>query len=175
MNLKLQIRRVSGCVSRILKKQLFQRREGVTMRVKGDFSVFPRTLRTGKVVWYYQTYDENGERRGARSTGQSTKTMAVKYCNNLLRAGNLLPEKKAPPPTFAEYAADWWIRGKCKYLEKKLKRDRDRSPHYEKTKRRITEDYLIPQFGKKRLDKITDEEIDAWLTNMKAVGRKPKS
>jgi hypothetical protein len=28
------------------------------MRVKADFTVFPRKMRSGRVVYYYQTYDE---------------------------------------------------------------------------------------------------------------------
>jgi hypothetical protein len=44
------------------------------MRVKDVFSVFPRKLKSGKVVFYYQCYDENGNCSSGLSTGQVTKT-----------------------------------------------------------------------------------------------------
>jgi hypothetical protein len=37
------------------------------MRVKDVFSVFPRKLRSGKVVFYYQCYDESGNRSSGLS------------------------------------------------------------------------------------------------------------
>ncbi|MDR1596956.1 MAG: hypothetical protein LBR99_04550 [Treponema sp.] len=61
------------------------------MRVKDIFSVFPRKLRFGKVVFYYQCYDESGNRSSGLSTGQITKTAARVYCMRLYREGNLFP------------------------------------------------------------------------------------
>jgi hypothetical protein len=74
------------------------------MREKDVFSVFPRKLRSGKVVFYYQCYDENGNRSSGLSTGQVTKTAARVYCMRLYREGNLFPHKRHIP-TFEEYAA----------------------------------------------------------------------
>jgi hypothetical protein len=63
------------------------------MRAKAVFSVFPRKLPGGKVVYYYQCYDANGKRLNGHSTGQSTKTAAAAYCMKRYREGNLIPQK----------------------------------------------------------------------------------
>jgi hypothetical protein len=62
------------------------------MRIRDDFTVFPREMASGKVIWYYQTYDEDGHRTVAHSTGETTRTVAVKKCNTLMREGKLLPK-----------------------------------------------------------------------------------
>ena len=73
------------------------------MRIKDDFTVFPR----GTVIWYYQNYDEHGRRTVAHSTGETTRTAAIKKCNRLMREGKPLPRAQARIPTFAEYAQGW--------------------------------------------------------------------
>jgi integrase len=134
------------------------------MRIRDDFTVFPRQMASGKVVWYYQTYDEDGRRTVAHSTGETTRTAAVKKCNTLMREGKLLPKAQVRIPTFAEYAQGWWEPENCQYLKKRLAR-KILSTAYEDYSRRMMEMFLIPYFGKMRLDRITDEDIDTWLVN----------
>ena len=82
------------------------------MRIRENFTVFPRSLRSGMVVFYYQCYDEKGRRQNARSTGQTKKTEAKAFCMKLFKEGLLIPEQKMP--TFAEYFKDFWNEEKCK-------------------------------------------------------------
>jgi hypothetical protein len=77
------------------------------MRVKEAFSVFPRKLKSGKVVFYYQCYDEAGRRSSGLSTGELTKTAAKAYCMRLYRERILFPATQKHIPTFGEYANDW--------------------------------------------------------------------
>jgi integrase len=132
------------------------------MRIRDDFTVFPRELASGKVIWYYQTYDEEGRRTVAHSTGETTRTAAVKKCNTLMREGKLLSTAQVRTPTFAEYARGWWEPEECLYLKKRLAR-KPLSALYTERCRRMMERYLIPYFGKMRLDRITEEDIDTWL------------
>jgi hypothetical protein len=37
------------------------------MRIKDDFTVFPREMASGKVIWYYQNYDDEGRRLGPKA------------------------------------------------------------------------------------------------------------
>ena len=134
------------------------------MRIRDDFTVFPREMASGKVIWYYQTYDEDGRRTVAHSTGETTRTAAVKKCNTLMREGKLLPKAQVRVPTFAEYAQGWWEPENCQYLKKRLAR-KNLSTAYEEHSRRMMEMFLVPYFGKVRLDRITDEDIDTWLVN----------
>jgi integrase len=128
-------------------------------------------MASGKVVWYYQTYDEDGRRTVAHSTGETTRTAAVKKCNTLMREGKLLPTAQVRVPTFAEYAQGWWEPETCQYLKKRLARKTLSMP-YEEHSRRMMEMFLVPYFGKMRLDRITDEDIDYWLVNFVARERR---
>jgi hypothetical protein len=66
----------SSCASNILEKE-------DVMRIRDDFAVFPQGMASGKVVFYYQTWDEEGRRMVAHSAGETTRTAAVKKCNTL--------------------------------------------------------------------------------------------
>jgi len=39
------------------------------MRYRELFCVFPRTMKSGRRIYYYHTYDDEGKRTPARSTG----------------------------------------------------------------------------------------------------------
>jgi integrase len=134
------------------------------MRIRDDFTVFPREMASGKVIWYYQTYDEDGRRTVAHSTGETTRTAAVKKCNTLMREGKLLAAAQARIPTFAEYAQGWWDPQTCHYLKKRLAR-KNLTTTYMGRAKRMMEIFLIPYFGKMRLDRISEEDIDTWLVN----------
>ncbi|GHV89489.1 hypothetical protein AGMMS50267_18490 [Spirochaetia bacterium] len=88
------------------------------MRYKAPFTLFKRKLGSGKAVWYYQVYDENGRRR-QYSTGTDTKTAARIVCFDLYRKNNLIQK---PVQTFANYTADWFIYDKCPYVKYRLLR-----------------------------------------------------
>jgi integrase len=81
-----------------------------------------------------------------------------------MREGKLLPSAQTRIPTFAEYADGWWEPETCLYLKKRLAR-RTLSVDYMNQALQITRHFLVPYFGKMRLDRITDEEIDTWLVN----------
>jgi hypothetical protein len=136
------------------------RKSRVFMRVRENFTVFPKKLPSGNTVFYYQTYDEDGYWTNGHSTGETTRTAAKKKCQDLYRDGKLLPKQQTKIPTFAEYAEGWWNRETCAYMKKRLARNELLGVDYEKRNRKITEYYLTPYFGKMRLDRITDEDID---------------
>jgi hypothetical protein len=104
------------------------------MRIRDDFTVFPREMASGKVIWYYQTYDEDGRRTVAHSTGETTRTAAVKKCNTLMREGKLLPTVQVRIPTFAEYAQGWWEPENCQYLKKRPARKTLSTAYWERTR-----------------------------------------
>lgn len=61
------------------------------MKYRKPFTVFPRKMKSGKVIWYYQTYDNSGKRTSAYSTGQTTKSAARSICFKLLKQEKLVP------------------------------------------------------------------------------------
>lgn len=58
-------------------------------RFREPFTIFPRKLSSGKIVYYYRTYSPDGERTVAHSTGKTNKTQARCYCAELLSHGLL--------------------------------------------------------------------------------------
>jgi integrase len=132
------------------------------MRVRDDFTVFPRKMPSGNVVFYYQCYDESGRRLCAHSTGETTRTMAVKKCNALMREGKLVPGKKTRMPTFGEYAESFWDWDTSEYLKSRKGRA-DISRSYVRSCEGRVRKQMAPYFGKMELDKITEHDIDAWL------------
>jgi integrase len=133
------------------------------MRIKANFTLFPRKMPSGRIVFYFQCYDENGVRQNGRSTGCSKKTEANAYCMRLYREGALVPRKRTM--TFEEYAEGWWDIKTCKYLEWRQLSD----PLSEGTiymNRANTENYLKGFFGKTRLGDITRDTVKEWLLDM---------
>jgi integrase len=137
------------------------------MRIKANFTVFPRKMPSGKIVFYFQCYDENGARQNGRSTGCSKKTEATAYCMRLYRAGALVPKKKTM--TFAEFAVGWWDIKTCKYLQLRQLSN----PLSENTidlNRDNTRNYLKAFFGPFPLGDITKEVMREWFLDMNRKG-----
>jgi integrase len=139
------------------------------MRVKADYSVWPRTMPSGNIVYYYQSYDENGKRTVPRSTGKRTLTEATRECNRLMKLGLLVPREKIP--TFEEYAVDWWDINTCEYCQWKAAREPLTSTTI-KTNRACMEQHVLPKWGKYKLDEITQYDIESWMLEMTRNGYK---
>jgi integrase len=119
-------------------------------------------MRSGKVVFYYQTYDEDGRRICGHSTGERTKTAARAKCTLLFRNGKLLPREQKKLMTFEEFAQGWWEWESCPYLRRRMARRPITRRYADRAKRNMTK-HLLPYFGKMRLDRITDGDIENWL------------
>jgi integrase len=141
------------------------------MRYKEAFSVYRRKLASGKSIFYYQTYDEDGKRTAGHSTGMKTKTAAREYCVRLVRENRLLPSQQITIPTFAEFAGGWWDFSTCNYLKRKAGRRKMTRSYADGSKHKMNK-HIIPAFGKTRLDKITGVEIDNWLMTFAEKGLK---
>jgi integrase len=136
------------------------------MRYRETFSLYKRKLPSGVTVFYYRAYDENGQRLCGHSTGKETKTAAREFCNRLNREGKLIPQKqdKITVPTFANFAEGWWDYDTCPYLKSRKGR-RAISKGYATQGQYAVKNHLIPAFGERQLDVITEAEVDQWLTS----------
>ena len=131
-----------------------------------DFTLYTRKVPSGKAVVYYYAYNDDGERLGPWSTGQTTKTAGRNYCNALIRRGLLVPGIKGMT-TFEVYAADFWDWEKSEYLKDRRKHRKLTFGYAEKAKK-VVDSVFIPYFGKTRLDRITREAIEKWMDYMLA-------
>jgi integrase len=138
--------------------------------MRNDFTLYFRRVPSGKRVYYYYAYDNDGNRLGPWTTGQLTKTAARNFCNMLNRNGTLLHEMKGIP-TFEEYAIGFWDWDNSPYLKERRKRIKLTQNYTDKNKK-LTESTLVSYFGKMRLDKITGEAIEGWLDAMIETGLK---
>lgn len=59
------------------------------MRVTEPYTIFPRTLKSGKIVYYYQYRDDSGRRSGAHSTGCTSQSAAKRFCQKLYNEGKM--------------------------------------------------------------------------------------
>jgi integrase len=137
---------------------------GGIMKIHNDFTLYWRVVPSGKRVVYYVAYDEDGNRRGGWSTGESTMTAARNKCNRLLREGKLIPNS-GYMPTFAEYAEGWWEWETCAYLKKRRKRA-SLTQAYANNNRKNLKNQLLPYFGEMLLHKITKDDIEAWFDKL---------
>ncbi|GHV44897.1 hypothetical protein AGMMS49546_29610 [Spirochaetia bacterium] len=122
-------------------------------------------MASGKVIYYYQCYDENGDRTNAHSTGESLKTLAKKKCDQLLKEGLLIPVQRKKIMTFTEFAKGWWDWDTCKYLQKKKNRKGLKQETIDTYKRHLR-NWILPFFAHKRLDRITEEDCEMFLTGL---------
>jgi integrase len=136
------------------------------MRVKSPFTLFHRKFPSGIAVWYYITYDENGQRRQF-STGCLKKSQARRFCLDLFRTDRLLNNKT---PLFRDYTADWFDYDKCSYVQSRLLHGFTYSRSYADGQRSTLTKLIWPFFGKFPLEKINVTLIEKWLSKLKADG-----
>ena len=146
------------------------------MRFKSPFTLFRKTLRSGKKVWYYYFYDEYNKRHQF-STGCTTKAQAEAVCMELYRSGNMIPtvqnplallssrpfEQQFSTPVFREYTANWFIYDKCEYFQKKIEHGYNLTKTYAHQKRCELERYILPFWGEYHLEDFTEAKIEAWV------------
>jgi integrase len=142
------------------------------MRFKASFSLYRRRMRSGKVVFYFQCYDENGRRVCGHSTGQSTKTAAREYCNSLLKQEKLVKERYKKVPTLKEFAEGFWDVETSEYLVS-LRSRKPLSKSYPDHCKATCKNHVLPKFGFMRLDGITEEMVDSWLLSFPLNGLSP--
>ncbi len=135
------------------------------MRHREPYTIFPRKKKTGKSVFYYQTYDESGKRTTARSTGQTSKAAARTYVIELLKSGRLVPDKD---PIFKDYVSNWWRWDECPYVLGKRARGKNKiSRNYVEAFRGYLDRHIMPFIGKYRISAIKPKIIEAWLLDLR--------
>ena len=138
------------------------------MRYREPFTIFPRKMKSGLVVWYYQTYDNKNRRTTARSTGQTKKGAARAYCNKLYKDDALIPSSGVNL-FFEKYAEGWWTWDKCEYVKYRVSR-RNLSKNYIYSGHTNLKLHIEPFFAKMRLGTITNYDIEKWLLTFAAKG-----
>jgi len=129
-----------------------------------DFTLFTRTYPNGTKVVFYHAYDEDGRRVGPWTTNSQSRTLARNYCNKLLRAGELIPNKNKKV-TFGDFSVGFWERG-SEYIQNQESRG-EITDTYLSNCQKMLANQILPFFKDTPLRKITSLEINSWLLGFK--------
>ena len=172
------------------------------MRFRRQYTLYSDKAVKGKPIWYFRVYLPDGKRR-AKSTGCTSKEKARIYVEELLNNENLLrkvfesdlviridssnsllksdvPESNADVPTFGEFAKPWWHWDTCPYVLARRSAGTESHPGIKKSyvacNELWTRKYLIPYFGKCKINEITPDMINSfWQVLKDKHGLAPKS
>jgi integrase len=130
------------------------------MRYKERFTLFVRKTREGQAVYYVRFYDPRTGKRVALSTGESTKGRAREFAENLLAEGAVRD------PRLEDFARDFFKWESCAWIARQHAKGRPFGRYQARTRRAHLENYIFPQFGKKRLAELTRPMIEDWLVSL---------
>lgn len=159
------------------------------MRCRSPYTLFKKTLKSGRSVWYFYFYDERNVRRQF-STGCRTKAQAEIYCLELYNSGAIFPaqrssitmhqksslapnvaqkneSEKDKVPLFRDFLKTWFDYDKCDYIQKRLQFGYVITRSYAEKRRRENDLYLLPFWGKYRIDEVSEELCDKWIAYLK--------
>ncbi|MDR3173187.1 MAG: hypothetical protein LBU19_02955, partial [Treponema sp.] len=125
-----------------------------------DYTLLWRTYPNGKKVVSYYAYDDKDVRQGPWTTKCQGITAARNYCNRLIKADRLIPNR-GKILTFGEFAAGFWEHGSG-YLDNQEGRA-DITPAYIDNCKKMTANQILPFFADMPLEKITYKDINKWL------------
>lgn len=127
---------------------------GLSMgRYKENYTLFKR----GK-YWYYRTYDANGIRTTAKTTGKTSKNAARDYCESLYLAGTLISNSL----TFGEYA-EHFLDDNSPYVKDRVT---PLSFNTLKAYRNVLNNHLIPDLKTKKIVDINYTFLKKYRMNL---------
>ena len=121
-------------------------------------------------LWYYYVWDDEGKRH-KYSTGQTSKTAAINYCNELLRRGKLLP-RKLNKKVFGTIAAGLFDPEKSPFLREKRSMGKKFSKASLVAGAELLTKHILPFFGEMPVAAIKKDDILKWVEYLQ--GRKLK-
>lgn len=129
------------------------------MRVTEPYIIFPRTLKSGRVVYYFQYRDENGRRSTIRSTGETVLSKAKRKVQQLYNSGAFF--KKESDIEFRDYAKDFFAKD-GKYYKFQSVVGKPIKDSTLKSYTQLLNVEILPFFGEKKLSTITKEVVKEW-------------
>jgi len=143
------------------------------MSYREPFYVFPRKLKSGKRIYYYQAYKQDGSLSYARSTGLDKIGAAKSYCRILFKKDRLIPEKLSKSFRFNNYFEYWWKWGPdhskptvCPYLTRRYLRGQKPSYAQAHISRLKFKKHILSYFSDTSIQAITTKDIEEWLDNL---------
>jgi len=120
------------------------------------FYLYQRKREGKPPVWYVKFRTAGGSFRSICSECTDKKDAESWAIDRLVEAEQQ-PVRGVTLPTFAEWAAAWWIPGRCPYLTEKAADGYQVSPAYAQLRRGFLVNHLLPELRTYRLDRITPQ------------------
>ena len=132
------------------------------MRVTEPYIIFPRTLKSGRKVYYYQFRYSDGSRSAAKSCGTSKLSEARRYCQRLYNEGVF---NTGSSVLFREFSNGFFDEGSdfCRWSEVSGK---NVSKITISSYKNLLKNQCIPYLGNIQLCKISTDVIKAWIVWM---------
>jgi integrase len=144
------------------KKPKVKRRHG-KMTAKG-YTLFKRK---GSSTWYFYTLEAG--RRIARSTGKEDQDEARDFVRRTLNPGTV--EADAKKKTFGEFAADFFVWGKCAWIKAKLESGGHFSQGAAIGRRTHLVHWIFPKFKDRLVSSLTPKELRDWIYSLPLSGQ----
>jgi len=135
------------------------------MRFRNEYTLVKRKMQTGRSVYYYAIYDELTGKRIYRSTGEKTKALAEKYVRELAEQGKL-GIKDRVMTRLRDYAADFFIPGKCPVERNNRERGKSFTKATMSIRRTSLTEHILPHLGNLPVSGITPSVIDKWIVGL---------
>lgn len=129
------------------------------MRVTEPYTIFLRTLPSGRKVYYYQYRDENGRRSPAYSTGTDKLSQARRFCQKLYNEGKLRNESGM---LFKTFAAGFFDEDSDFSKWKKVS-GKELSPSTRRNYVAMLTNQILPYFAEMELKKINTATVKKWI------------
>ncbi len=129
------------------------------MRITEPYIIFPRKLKSGRVVYYYQFRDEEGKRSAAYSTGTDKLSQAKRICQKMYNQGQFVKHNGLTFKSFAngffDDDSDW-----CKWRKVN---DSTLAASTIHSYRQILQNRIMPYFENIELKKINTDIVKKWI------------
>lgn len=129
------------------------------MRYTEPYIIFPRTLSSGKIIYYFQFRDENGKRSPAYSTGTNRLSQAKRICQKLYNEGKFRTNTSILFKTFSQNFFD----DDSSYRKWKRTSGEDLAPSTLASYKKLLSFQILPYFGEMQLSKITVDTVKNWI------------
>lgn len=129
------------------------------MRITEPYTIFLRTLSSGKQVYYYQFRNENGQRSNPKSTGCTKLSQAKRFCQQLYNNGEMVTDSTMKFSAFASGFFD----DTSPYVKWKRVNNKTVTENTLQRYRQLLKFQILPYFGNIPLNKITTATVKEWI------------
>jgi integrase len=130
--------------------------------MRHDYTLFKRysdPKNKRGIRWYFYYYDDLGNRK-SKATGKAKKYEAEEYAKAYLESLD------RGSYTLNDYTQTFFKWGECPWIKRQLAKGRGFSEGFASSRRRNLDLYILPKFGKRKLDSFNRVEIENWLIDL---------